>query len=107
MAQAPRPNPLHGATHVAPSAAPPVAPAPPGAQVNIHGIPPKPNMAPLPEMDEENVNDATMAEMQAGKEALAVYAKRTQAEHDYGKKLIDRLNRPKVTHESEKDEDKE
>jgi hypothetical protein len=105
MAQAPRPNPLHGAAHVAPSAAPPVAPAPPGTQVNIHGIPPKPNMAPLPEVDEATVNDATLAEMEAGKKALGVYQQRTDAEHAYGKKAIARLNR--VTHESEKDKDKE
>jgi hypothetical protein len=121
MAQPPRPNPLHGATHVAPSPPKPVAPPsapltgahvaaatvppeqPPLMRMNIHGIPPAPNMAPPPNVDEERVNEATEAEMQAGKEALAVYAKRTQAEHDYGKKLIDKLNRPRVTQESKEE----
>ena len=118
MAQPPRPNPLHGATHVAPpparSSAAPLTGAhvaaatvppeqPPPTRVNIHGIPPKPNMAPPPNVNDEIVNEATEAEMAAGKEALSVYAKRTQAEHDYGAKMLARRN--KVTHESDKEEE--
>jgi hypothetical protein len=101
MAQPSRPNPLHGATYTAPTPPPAAAPSkPPPAQVNIHGIPPKPNMAPLPEPNEEIVNDATQAEMSAGKKALDVYRQRTEAEHAYGKKAIARLNR--VTQEGNK-----
>jgi hypothetical protein len=99
---APPTEPLTGA-HVAATTVPPEPP--PLVRMNIHGIPPAPNMAPAPNVNEEVMNDATLAEMEAGKEALAVYAKRTQAEHDYGKKLIDRLNRPKVTQASKEEEE--
>lgn len=92
---APRPNPLHGA-HVAAATVPPESP--PLVRMNIHGVPPAPNMAPAPNVDDEIVNEATEAEMAAGKEALAVYSKRTQAEHDYGAKMLARRSR--VTQES-------
>jgi len=103
VAQPPRPNLLHGATHVAPPpAAPPTPSKPPSAQVNIHGIPPKPNMAPPPVIDEEIVNDATFAEMEAGKTALSMYEARAGAEHAYGQKSIARLN--KVTQAGNKND---
>jgi hypothetical protein len=94
-----KPNPLHGKAPAAAPVAPPAAPM----RVNIHGIPPQPNMAPAPvEIDKDVMNDATMAEVEAGKTALAAYSKRTQAEHEYGKKSIARLNRvtPRVNEES-------
>jgi hypothetical protein len=71
-------------------------------RMNIHGIPPKPNMAPPLDVSDEIVNEATELEMEAGKEALSVYAKRTQAEHDYGAKMISRRN--KVTQEGNEKE---
>ena len=67
--------------------------APPITRMNIHGIPPQPNMAPVSNVSDEIVNEATETEMAAGKEALATYAKRAQAEHEYGKKAIARSNR--------------
>lgn len=94
MATPPKPNPLHNVQ-------PPAPPSPATSvqeRVNLHGIPPKPNMA-EPPPDEDKVNDATVAEMDAGRKALGEYQKRTQAEHAYGKKAISRLN-PEVTPES-------
>src|SRR5262249_46350263 len=80
----------------APPASRPQQPAiPPTPQVepqnfNIHGVMqgPRPDMA--PEADTSKLTDATLAEMEAGKKALAQYQARTQAELDLGKKLVER-----------------
>jgi hypothetical protein len=57
-------------------------------QVNIHGQPPKPNMAP-PEEAPSGLGDNTRAEMEAGKANLAQYAKRNDAEHEAGRKAVE------------------
>jgi hypothetical protein len=54
------------------------------ARVNIHGQHPQPNMAP-PEESPKGRGDNTKAEMNAGKENLAQYAKRNDAEHEAGR----------------------
>jgi hypothetical protein len=57
-------------------------------QVNIHGQPPQPNMAP----DEpvlEGLSDNTKAEMDAGKKVLGQRRQRDDAEHTAGKKHLE------------------
>jgi hypothetical protein len=69
--------------------------------MNIHGISqgPHPNMA--PEVDTSHLNDATRAEMEAGKKALQEYGGRTRAEMEYGKKMVERKGGDKPVTQTE------
>ena len=109
-----RHNPLHGALRAEPEA--PLTGAhvaaeatslepPPVRQVNMHGIPPMPNMAPTVVPPTEAMNEATEAEMAAGKEALKLWGQRANAEHEYGQKAVARHGR--VTPVSDKNDKEE
>jgi hypothetical protein len=83
-----------------PPAPPPLDPRtgqPPPAQVNIHGQPPAPNMAP-PESPPEGLGDNTRAEMEAGRKNLSQYRRRDDAEHEAGRAALSQrvgnVNRP-------------
>jgi hypothetical protein len=58
-------------------------------QVNIHGQPPQPNMAP-PENRPSGLADNTQAEMDAGKRNLQQYTRRDDSEHEAGRQLLQR-----------------
>jgi hypothetical protein len=77
MAQAPRPG------MPPPPAQQPVQRT---TQVNIHGVAaPQPNMAP-DEPEPENLGDNTRAEMEAGRKNLQQYGRRSNAEHEAGRR---------------------
>jgi hypothetical protein len=63
-------------------------------QVNIHGQPPREDMAPPPPSDDTILTDATKAEMAAGKKNLEQYEDKTQAEMAYGRRQVDARNPP-------------
>lgn len=75
----------------APKAAPPPSPAP--AQVNIHGIPPAPNMAPAADTNMAGISDSTREEMMAGIDSLDKHDARHNAEHEAGRKALERHKR--------------
>lgn len=81
---------------VKPSVTPPksaaVAEKPEQLQLNIHGIPPKPNMADdLPPPDEKHVSETTRAELEAGRKAVTLREERLNAEFAAGKKAVAHL----------------
>ena len=61
-------------------------------QVNIHGRPPTPNMAPTAEPP-SGLGDNTRAEMEAGKANLAQYSKRNDDEHEAGRHAINQRSK--------------
>lgn len=105
MATPPKP-PAHPPVQPAKAAPPPVPPQQAGPGIppkptpdpttqtqttfNIHGVVqgPQADMAPLP--DEGDLNPGTLAEMEAGRKALKEYGGRTNAELEYGKKMVAR-----------------
>jgi hypothetical protein len=63
-------------------------------QLNIHGIPPKPNM--VTEMSsppEDHLSETTVGELEAGRKALTENEQRKKAEQDAGRKAIAHLQR--------------
>lgn len=82
-------------------AAPPTIAPPQTTQVNIHGIPPSPHMAPEPPST-EGLSEWTKAEMETGKKALEAYKQRGQAELAAGQQAIARHGN--VTPESKEGE---
>ena len=64
-----------------------VSPPKPPDQEQVIGEPPTPHMA-EPEKPDLSMTDATLDEMEAGKKAADVYARRRQAELDYGKNFV-------------------
>src|SRR4029077_3867968 len=91
MAQAPRTGipPAPPATRPPSSAPGADQRQPPHQQVNIHGQPPQPNMAP-PEEAPSGLGDNTRAEMEAGRNNLQQYSRRDNAEHEAGRRAIGR-----------------
>jgi hypothetical protein len=86
---------IHGQPNPAPPAQQQGADAPQHqrpSQVNIHGQPPQPNMAP-PEEAPSGLGDNTMAEMEAGRKNLQQYGDRNNAEHEAGRHVIEQRNR--------------
>jgi hypothetical protein len=67
-------------------------PQPQRQQVNIHGQPPQPNMAP-PEEVPSGLGDNTIAEMEAGRKNLQHYGDRNNAEHEAGRQALGQRNR--------------
>ena len=61
-------------------------------QVNIHGQPPQPNMAPEEEPP-VGLGDNTLAEMEAGRKNLQHYGDRNNAEHEAGRRALEQRNR--------------
>lgn len=57
-------------------------------QVNLHGQPPQPNMAP-PVAAQSGLGDNTRAEMEAGRANLAQYNRRDTAEHEAGRRALE------------------
>lgn len=60
--------------------------------LNIHGVAPRPNMAPPP-LEPDDYGEVVQAELKAGREALATNKTRADAEQEAGKKAIAHLNR--------------
>lgn len=66
-----------------------LTPPEPEPIVETIGLPPTPHMA-EPETTDLLMTDITVDEMEAGKQASTQYAKRRQAELDYGKNFLAR-----------------
>lgn len=109
----PAPKPATPPPSPAPAPPPPSPPEHPMAaegttpetqmRVNIHGIPPAPDMAPSP-TPTEGLSDHTRAEMETGKKALEAFKRKGQAELDAGKRAAARHTGQRVTHESKPSE---
>lgn len=63
-------------------------------QVPMQGEPPKSNMAPSPEYEENPTLEGTKDEMEAGRAALSDVEGRTRAEMEEGKRIVSRHPQP-------------